>query len=442
MLDTRRPEGEPEDILKQATARALAFLAEGGGNGAVDASLLKYSVGRFKVGLPRFADILDRVGCAPGAALLDLGCGAGNWSVAHAIRSADRARIVAVDRRDGFVKVGAEVARTLGLTGIVFRCGSAEDEAMYGPAGSADFILANSFLMFVDADRVLAHMAKALSPQGALYGNYTTAAGRVASVLVGVEKGIHKAVSAGMHPILGTAMTSLGLRAAHPSEALTERDLLDLFRVWGFRLRESPGVHDWSNPLASRGVVDFVFDRGAAETALPPARLLEIGAHRAAVARCGDAPAERDVKARALIAGGGAAAGAALSERLPEGATARAVLLVQRFLEGAVKAPATLAALDEEGGAAAEPHIAPFLKGAVLLRAGDAAAARRAFAAASQARPAWPGGWAGEISALCHGRSNVDAAIGPLFARMVEAAELGLTAADEALRRRAAALAP
>jgi hypothetical protein len=192
----------------------------------------------------------------------------------------------------------------------------------------------------------------------------------------------------------------------------------------------------------STGVWDFILDTGGAPQTGDPARLLEIGAQEAVLRATDGATTDAalDLRARSLMARSGAAAGAALAERLPRGSTARLVLLAQRFLDKKANAEATLAALRSEASERSEPHVPPFLTGVVLLLAGETEPARAHFSEVSALRPAWLGGWAGQVLALTHGKTEVDKAIGPIFAQMFEAADFDLRPDDTELRRRAAAL--
>jgi hypothetical protein len=130
-----------------------------------------------------------------------------------------------------------------------------------------------------------------------------------------------------------------------------------------------------------------------------------------------------------------------LAERLARDAPARAVLVVQRYLESTQSAADTLARLQSLRPADREPHILPFLKGLVALHARDGVAAQSAFSEAIAVRPSWRGGWVGAVLSHCYGQKELPGAVRPLFARMIEAADFDLPPGDSEFRRRIASLA-
>ena len=117
----------------------------------------------FRPGLAYYLARLDRLGFA-GEAVLDAGCGCGQWSIALAQRFA---RVEALDLKPERLAVLEGVARGMGVANVAARVGSIESLPL--PEASVDAVFCYGVIMFTDVRKVLGEFCRVLRPGGRVY---------------------------------------------------------------------------------------------------------------------------------------------------------------------------------------------------------------------------------------------------------------------------------
>ncbi len=181
------------------------------------------SRGKDRVFTRLFDNYAARLDLAPGARVLDIGCGTGVVSRALARRSGGAARIAGVDRSPAFIAAARRFAEEESLAGAIeFRVCDAHDL----PFGDAIFDAATAHTLLshaADPARVLAEARRVLKPGGALIafdGDY-------ASLTYGFGD-----------PEAGRRMDWALARAAF-NDPVVIRGLPELLRAAGLELRET-----------------------------------------------------------------------------------------------------------------------------------------------------------------------------------------------------------
>src|SRR4051812_6046258 len=226
-----------------ANQRIRDFLAGEAPLGYLSESHVEYAQRRYERGLDDFIERLEAMGCPTDATVLDIGSGAGNWSIAQGVRADRAAHVYGFDPVEGYVQLGNDIARLLGLSSVEFHVGSAEDPAAFR---QAEFAMTNSSMMWIDVDRFMPILAASLTPTAKVYGNYTTSAARLERAVTGLRKNDPKVVRYGLSTLFNSAMARVGLKVHSQSFAITAAKMFDRFRIYGFKLVEQPGLHDWT----------------------------------------------------------------------------------------------------------------------------------------------------------------------------------------------------
>lgn len=117
----------------------------------------------FEPGLEYYVNRLDRL-MLRGGALLDAGCGAGQWSLAGAQRFD---RVEAIDLNGPRLDVMCALARRIGATNLHATRGSIE--ALPYASGSFDAVICYGVIMFTNVAFTLAELQRVLKPNGRLY---------------------------------------------------------------------------------------------------------------------------------------------------------------------------------------------------------------------------------------------------------------------------------
>jgi SAM-dependent methyltransferase len=108
--------------------------------------------------------VFDQLDLAPGARVLDVGCGPGYLWAANAARVAPGWTAVLTDFSRGMI------ATARGRLGERFRYAVSDAEALPHPPGTFDAVLANHMLYHVpDRARAIRELARVLRPDGVLY---------------------------------------------------------------------------------------------------------------------------------------------------------------------------------------------------------------------------------------------------------------------------------
>jgi SAM-dependent methyltransferase len=111
-----------------------------------------------------YAARLRQVALRGRRAVLDAGCGIGQWS---AVLAEENHAVVALDPRLERLRVARLIARENGLENVRLVCASAE--ALPFRPGAFDAEICYGVLMFVRPRRTLGELARALGPGGVLY---------------------------------------------------------------------------------------------------------------------------------------------------------------------------------------------------------------------------------------------------------------------------------
>jgi SAM-dependent methyltransferase len=128
-----------------------------------------WAAGRYESVAERIASIADTVVAAVDsrrplseAAVVDLACGTGSAALAAARLGA---RVTAVDITTDLLEIGESKARAAGLT-VDWRTGDAADTGL--PDATADAVVSNMGIIFVEPQRQVTELARLLKPGGIL----------------------------------------------------------------------------------------------------------------------------------------------------------------------------------------------------------------------------------------------------------------------------------
>jgi len=111
--------------------------------------------------------VFDRIAVAPGAAVLELGCGRGDLWRRNADRLPEDARVTLSDRSAGMVR---EAGRSLSGVRLPFEFVLCDAQAIPFPTGCFDIVVANHMLYHVpDLHRALSEIARVLKGAGRVY---------------------------------------------------------------------------------------------------------------------------------------------------------------------------------------------------------------------------------------------------------------------------------
>ena len=184
---------------------------------------------------PDRAAELDRVWQAlalrPGARVLDVGCGSGQWAVALARRGGE---VTGVDLSPAMV---ARAERHAAEAGVAVRWHVGEAARVAGPDAAYDAVLARVVLQLVpDVPAALAEFRRVLRPGGRLLAS----------------------VPGALSPIYGTSWQRHLPGAPRPVNHLLPWELEALLADGGWRVRDGWGefgaeLHGTANPLAEFG---------------------------------------------------------------------------------------------------------------------------------------------------------------------------------------------
>jgi SAM-dependent methyltransferase len=359
---------------------------------------VEYACGRYEVGLPHYHRAVTEIGFTGRDRVLDVGSGAGHWSIALAY---ENARVDGIEPRREYVAIADTVAAALELDERVsFRVARAEDD-LYRDE-SFELVCCHSVLMYTDHERAVGNIARLLTAGGRFYLGYTTLGHRLQVISEAAAEEKWDRVLGRVRVLMADLLYRCGLHRTPRSRVrvFAPDELARLARFFGLRVVSQPGVQDDPGSfLGHSRTVDFVFERSVTREEPPTPedlyaleRLIQDGLPHTVCALLTEradalAPATLDLLVRALIKAGRTGEPSfepALAQlEGPEHGLARGLALHERWEFASALEQYRLA----------EARDAGFLSAACLLTLGRLDEARAAFEAEEGLR-----GWAGELA--------------------------------------------
>lgn len=243
IMDGTEAAGGPAEQMKTAILDRFQAVRETPPAGIAEAawrSSTDYAIGRYNRGLPRYRRIVERVGFTGGNSVLDLGSGAGHFSLALAERYE---HVQGVEPSAPFVELARLAAKEVGADDrIEVAQGTAEDSE-FAPA-SFTAVFTNSVLHFCNHERVLSNVSRWLTPGGRLYCAYTSIGGRLKNMLVYVEDRDRLLGQARM--LLAQFLFEAGVYTTAPRiRVFMPGQMHELVRTLGFEVVDEPGVQEF-----------------------------------------------------------------------------------------------------------------------------------------------------------------------------------------------------
>gem|GEM_PF-100270 len=208
---------------------------------------------------------LERIGFTGGRAVLDVGCGAGHWSLALA---QGNDFVAGVDINEEFVQVCRMVAANF-TQGHRTRFLRAAAESVPYPEDFFDFLLCHGVLMFTDHDLALSEFNRVMTTGAKLYLGYSGLGWYLAYVIEdGIIKGDQNRLTTGLQVLTDTFKWLAGL--GHPQRrwlGLPSASLTALLEQKGFRCLSRPCIQDGRPEfLGFEGTYDLVAEKVFPET--------------------------------------------------------------------------------------------------------------------------------------------------------------------------------
>lgn len=359
---------------------------------------VRYTKGRYQVGLGHYRQLFHSLGWSGRRHGLDVGSGAGHWSIAFAL---DNARATGVDKHAQFVVLANGASTQVGLADRVqHQLGNAEK--LDFPDCHFDAAWAHSVLQYCDIEDSVSEIARVLEPKGQFYCGYSSIGFRFDAIYNSIMHEQRNALKVQLGIYLAANLRRDGI--AHPPwsalNCATAEELIEICAAFGLRFLLRPGLQDGRPDFAGvPGTIDLLCERddepGAVRSQLcelSPAN--EVGRRRyRRLLRSGlgklvhdvlrerrddlDDPETRSVYVLAGVRAGRAQQVAGLAERGVD-PLVRGLLAFDR--RQYAKAIEPFRALPPD-----HPDRS-FLLGAALLRAGDAVGAVREFEAGAAAK--------------------------------------------------------
>jgi SAM-dependent methyltransferase len=203
---------------------------------------LTYFARRFRQGLGHYNGVLERLDFIDRERALDIGSGAGQWSIAlgHRNRSVE-----GIELRKDFVEIARRLTRDAGLEDRVrYRIGAAESCSY--PDAHFELVFCHGVLMFTDHEALLTRVARWTAPDGLFYCAYTTRGARLAGIVKAIAGGNLRVAEGQLAILIGDALFRCGVRCTFGSRvrAHSHEELLEACDVLGFQFLESPDVQD------------------------------------------------------------------------------------------------------------------------------------------------------------------------------------------------------
>jgi len=211
-------------------------------------SAVEYAKGRYAVGLDHYREVLCSIGFVGRRYGLDVGSGAGQWTLAFAL---DNGPAAGVDRGEEFVVLANRAAAETGLADRV-RHTVGLAEALDFPDRCFDAVWAHSVLMYCDTEDAISEIARVLEPGGHFYCGYSSIGFRLHCVYTGVVSQQHSYLASQLHNYLGSSLQCDGIAHAHWSNlrSATVDELSRVCRAFGMSPVSRPGLQDGQKDFA------------------------------------------------------------------------------------------------------------------------------------------------------------------------------------------------
>jgi len=212
---------------------------------------------------------LKRIGFTGGQAVLDVGCGAGHWSLALA-QSNDF--VAGIDINQEFTQICRMVAANFAY-GYRTRFLKAAAETIPYPEDFFDFVLCHGVLMFTDHDLALSEFNRVMKPGAKLYLGYSGPGWYLAYVIEdGIIKGHQGRLTNGLQVLTDTFKWLAGLgHLQNRWLGLPSTALAALLEQKGFRCQSRPGIQDGRTEfLGFEGTYDLVAEKAFSENGRLP----------------------------------------------------------------------------------------------------------------------------------------------------------------------------
>jgi SAM-dependent methyltransferase len=171
---------------------------------------------------------------------LDVGSGAGHWSIAFARHNRE---VLGVERDRDFVVIAKRMAVRFGVHDrVTFELGSVSDVVL--PDRSFDLSCCHSVLMFVDHEVTLSRIARWTADGGSFYCGYTGEGARVQDVVEGVLDGDERRARHGLSVLLSDVRLRAGIGRGLGLRGLRREELEGMCHQLGFDVVDRPDVQD------------------------------------------------------------------------------------------------------------------------------------------------------------------------------------------------------
>lgn len=249
-----RVNGEALAWLKAEQANAPADISK------VDAYALRYSIGRYDVGLEHYGEVFAKVGFTDKRRGLDVGSGAGHWVQAFALMNA---RGDGVERDKPFVDLANGIAAA---TGMAETAVSVVGDARRLPYEANDFDAAwsHGVIMFAEHDKSLNELSRVLEPGGGLYIGYTSLGHRLAALESAVKQSNRQLLWSTLVILFNDRLFRTGVHMTPRSRArcYVRAELERTAELAGFKIGLAPGLQDSNHAWnGQESTIDFTAER-------------------------------------------------------------------------------------------------------------------------------------------------------------------------------------
>lgn len=258
---------ENRDALTRVNGEALAWLKDRQANAPddmekMDAYALRYSIGRYEVGLEHYGEVLAKVGFAGKRRGLDVGSGAGHWVQAFALMNA---RGDGIERDKPFVDLANGIAAATGMADTAV---SVVGDARRLPYNANDFDAAwsHGVLMFAEHDKSLNELSRVLEPGGGLYIGYTSLGHRLAALETAVRQRNRQLLWSTLVILFNDRLFRTGIHLTPRSRArcYLRTELERASELAGFEVSGAPGLQDSSQAWnGQESTIDFTAEKAS-----------------------------------------------------------------------------------------------------------------------------------------------------------------------------------